>query len=181
MAEGHVQLAILSFAADFPGDNVTALDVEYFSRAVQQNAEGFQFTLKNLVVDLVILTQQACANLCLDVAGGGEEEFSLASFARGFPLQFGATRCRQESQPGVIVAQRHDRFLVSMKFEIRVESVERQGNNGAGGNGEIHAVPVGLGCRPAWRQNQVPPETCPLGQRQVCRPVARSSVESRRR
>ena len=33
-----------------------------------------------------------------------------------------------------------------MKFEIRVESVQRQGNNGASGNGEIHAVPVALGC-----------------------------------
>ncbi len=77
---------------------------------------------------------------CESMAGGGEKEFSLAGCASRFPLQSGATRCRQKSQPNVVVAQRHDRLLVSMKFEILVESVQRQGNNGTSSNGEIHAV-----------------------------------------
>ena len=56
LAEGYIQLTFLSCAGDIPGDNVTVLNVKYFSRAAQQNAKGFQFTLKDLVVDLVILT-----------------------------------------------------------------------------------------------------------------------------
>ena len=146
LAESYVQLAILSFAADFPGDNVATLDVKDLSRTVQQNAERFQFALKNLEVDLVILTQQASADVCIDVTGSCKEEFSLSSFASGFPLQSGTTSCRQESQPCVVVAQRHDRFLVSMKFQIRIESVQRQGNNRASGNREIHTVPIALEC-----------------------------------
>ena len=81
----NVQLTIASFPVNLPPDNVTALDIENLSRAAQQDTDGSQFTLKNLVVDLVVLAQQASPQFCLDAAGGGEEEFYVSRFPRGFP------------------------------------------------------------------------------------------------
>ena len=47
-------------------------------------------------------------------------------------MQFRPTGCWQEPQPIVVVAQWHNRFLVSMKLEIRFKSTHTQRNDCAG-------------------------------------------------
>jgi hypothetical protein len=65
----------------------------------------------------MILPQQSRSDLRFDLSRGGKEQLAFAGLAGGLPLHFGSTRCRKESDPRFVVAQRRHGFLITLEMQ----------------------------------------------------------------
>ena len=106
LTERDFQNTIVSLSSHGPADDGrAALHFQNFSGPLQKDLHRFQFALKNLIVNQMILPQQSRSDLRFDLSRGGEEQLAFASLACGLPLHFGSTRSRKKSAPRFVVAQ----------------------------------------------------------------------------
>lgn len=63
LTERCFEQSIRALSRDVPANNVATLDVQNFAGAIQQNLNRLEFSLQNLVINLMILSKQPGSDL----------------------------------------------------------------------------------------------------------------------
>ena len=122
LTQCNVELAVVVLVDNLPRDDVLSLDVQDLSRSGQRHADRTEFALQDLVLNLVILTQQSDPESGFDGARGGEEEFTFARLACRFPSQLGVSGRRKKADPCVVLVRRNNRLRITSETERRIKA-----------------------------------------------------------